>query len=114
MKKIILIGSEGTLGKFYSKNLIKFSKILVDADIKIKNNIKKGKLIKQKLDIENEEEVKIFFKKLSIKYGKFDILINNAGLTSDGIKVLKNKNYNNHCIQALYKIHKLYILSLNV
>jgi NAD(P)-dependent dehydrogenase (short-subunit alcohol dehydrogenase family) len=94
MKKIILIGSEGTLGKFYSKNLIKFSKILVVADIKIKNNIKKGKLIKKKLDIENEEEVKIFFKELSLKYGKFDILINNAGLTNDGIQALKKKNYN--------------------
>jgi NAD(P)-dependent dehydrogenase (short-subunit alcohol dehydrogenase family) len=94
MRKIILIGSEGSLGKFYSKNLIKFCKILVLADIKIRKNSKKGKVIRQKLDIENEEEVKNFFKILSLKYGKFDILINNAGLTADGIRIFKKKNYN--------------------
>ena len=94
MKKIILIGSEGSLGKFYSKNLMKLSKILVVADIKIKKNLKKGKLVKQKLNIENEENVRKFFKNLMLKYGKFDVLINNAGLTNDGIQIFKKKNYN--------------------
>ena len=93
MKKIILIGSEGALGKFYTKNLIKFNKKLVIADIKIKKDSKKGKLIKQKLNIENEEEVQNFFKKISQLYGKFDILINNAGLTNDGIQTIKKKHY---------------------
>ena len=49
MKKIILIGSEGTLGKFYTKNLIKFNKKLVIADIKIKKKFKKRKVNKTKI-----------------------------------------------------------------
>ena len=92
MKKIILIGSEGALGKYYTKNLIKFNKILVVADIKIKKNLRKGKLVKRKLNIENEEEVKSFFNEISRLYGKFDVLINNAGLTNDGIQKIKKKN----------------------
>mgnify|MGYP001347876063 FL=1 len=93
MKKIILIGSEGGLGKYYTKNLIKFNKILVVADIKIKKNLRKGKLVKRKLNIENEEEVKSFFNEISRLYGKFDVLINNAGLTNDGIQKIKKKKY---------------------
>ena len=61
MKKIILIGSEGVLGSYYAKNLVKFNKILVVADIKIQKNSRIGKLVKRKLNIENEEEVKSFF-----------------------------------------------------
>ena len=41
MKKIILIGSEGVLGKHYSKELLKISKKLVVADIKIKKTFNK-------------------------------------------------------------------------
>jgi len=93
MKKIILIGSEGALGRYYTKNLIKFNKILVVADIKIKKNLRKGKLVKRKLNIENEEEVKSFFNEISRLYGKFDVLINNAGLTNDGIQKIKKKKY---------------------
>ena len=43
MKKIILIGCKGVLGKFYVKELLKLSKILVVADIKIKNDLKNKK-----------------------------------------------------------------------
>ena len=93
MKKIILIGSEGSLGSFYSKKLIKVSKFLVVADVKLNKTIKKKNLLKQKLDIENEMDIKQFFKVLFLKYGKFDILINNAGLTNDGIQTLKKKEY---------------------
>ena len=93
MKKIILIGSEGILGKYYSKNLIRSNKQLVLADIKIKKNLKKGKLIKRKLDIENENDVKSFFQEISKVYGKFDVLINNAGLTNDGIQQVKKNQY---------------------
>ena len=91
MKKIILIGSEGVLGSYYAKNLVKFNKILVVADIKIQKNSRIGKLVKRKLNIENEEEVKSFFYEISRLYGKFDILINNAGLTNDGIQEIKKR-----------------------
>jgi len=93
MKKIILIGCKGVLGKFYVKELLKLSKILIVADIKIKNDLKNKKLIQKKLNVENEIEIKEFFKNLNLKYGKFDILINNAALTSEGIQGLIKKNY---------------------
>ena len=93
MKKIILIGCKGVLGKFYVKELLKLSKILIVADIKIKNDLKNKKLIQKKLNVENEIEIKEFFKNLNLKYGKFDILINNAALTSEGIQRLIKKNY---------------------
>ena len=93
MKKIILIGCKGILGKFYLKELYKLSKILVAADIKITKDFKNKKLIQKKLDLENEDEIKFFFKDISLKYGKFDILINNAGLTSEGIQKIKNQKY---------------------
>ncbi len=93
MKKIILIGCKGVLGKFYLKELYKSSKILVAADVKITKDLKNKKLIQKKLDLENENEIKSFFKEISLKYGKFDILINNAGLTSEGVQKIKNKKY---------------------
>ena len=59
MKKIILIGSEGVLGKHYSK-ILKFQKLVV-ADIKIKKTFnKKNRFIGKKLDIENEGEIEFF------------------------------------------------------
>jgi len=91
MKKIILIGCKGVLGKFYVKELLKLSKILIVADIKIKKDLKNKKLIQKKLNVENEIEIKEFFKNLNLKYGKFDILINNAALTSEGVQSLIKK-----------------------
>ena len=93
MKKIILIGCEGVLGKFYVKELLKVSKLLVVADVKIKNDSRNKKLIQKKLNLENETEINEFFKNLNTKYGKFDILINNAALTSEGIQSLNKKKY---------------------
>ena len=94
MKKIILIGSEGVLGKHYSKELLKISKKLVVADIKIKKTFnKKNRFIGKKLDIENEEEIEFFFKNLLKTQGKFDILINNAALTTEGVQKIVKKKY---------------------
>ncbi len=93
MKKIILIGCKGILGRFYLKELYKLSKILVVADIKITKDLKNKKLIQKRLNLENENEIKSFFKDVSIKYGKFDILINNAALTTEGIQKIKNQKY---------------------
>ena len=94
MKKIILIGSEGVLGKHYSKELLKISKKLVVADIKIKKTFnKKNRFIGKKLDIENEGEIEFFFKNLLKTQGKFDILINNAALTTEGVQKIVKKKY---------------------
>ena len=94
MKKIILIGSEGVLGKHYSKELLKISKKLVVADIKIKKTFnKKNRFIGKKLDIENERQIEFFFKNLLKTQGKFDILINNAALTTEGVQKIVKKKY---------------------
>ena len=93
MKKIILIGCSGILGKYFLKQLKKSSKVLVAADIDVKKNIKSKKFCKLKLNVENEEDVKLFFEEIFRKFNKFDVLINNAALTSEGIKkISKNKN----------------------
>jgi len=94
MKKIILIGCEGVLGKYYSKELLKTSKKLVTADIKIKERTNKNKkLICKKLNIENEEEIENFFRSLFQSFGKFDILINNAALTTEGVQKIVKRKY---------------------
>ena len=90
MKKIILIGSEGILGKYYSKNLSNKDNLLILADANIKPKKIKKNTIKIKLDIENESSIKNFFLDLKKKYGNFDVLINNAALTTEGIIKLKN------------------------
>lgn len=92
MKKIILIGCSGVLGKYFLKELKKNSYVLAAADIKIKKNFSSKKLFFSKINIENENEIENFLKIIKKKYGNFDILINNAALTSEGIqKISKNK-----------------------
>ncbi len=95
MKKIILIGCAGILGKFFASKLLKISKKLVIADIKINEKSSNKKVLKKKLDIEDEKEIEKFFKDLSAKHGKFDILINNAALTTEGIQKIIKKDYHN-------------------
>ena len=94
MKKIILIGCSGILGKYFLKQLKKNSKVLVAADIDVKKNLTTRSFYKKKLNIENEKDVKNFFQDILKKFGKFDVLINNAALTSERIKkISKTKNY---------------------
>ena len=93
MKKIILIGCSGVLGKYFLKNLKKNSDILVAADIKIKKNFSSKKLVLNKINIENENEIENFLKQIKRKYGNFDVLINNAALTSEGIQKIYKKKY---------------------
>lgn len=91
MKKIILIGCSGILGKYFLKQLKKKSKILIAADIDVKKNIKTKKFHQTKLNIEHENDIEFFFKEILNKFGKFDVLINNAALTSEGIKKISKK-----------------------
>ena len=62
MKKIILIGSEGILGKYYQK-LSSKSNILISADIAIKENNNLKNTFRYNLNLEKEQEIKDFFKK---------------------------------------------------
>ncbi len=92
-KKIILIGCSGVLGKYFLKELKKTSKFLVAADLDVKKSLKSDRFYKTKLDVEDEENVKNFFKEILKKFGKFDVLINNAALTSERAqKISKGRN----------------------
>ena len=87
-KKILLIGSEGVLGSFFAKNLSRENDMLFVADIKIKKDkIKKNK-IDFKLNLESENEIKNLFLNIKKKYGEIDVLVNNAALTTEGVKKL--------------------------
>ncbi len=94
MKKIILIGSEGVLGKFYQQKLSSKNNFLVSADIKISKKKNSKNSLNFKLNLEKENEIEKFFKNIKKKFGSFDILINNAALTTEGIKKISNKKVN--------------------
>ncbi len=94
MKKIILIGSEGILGKYYQKKLSSKSNILISADIAIKENNNLKNTFRYNLNLEKEQEIKDFFFKIKKRHGLFDILINNAALTTEGVQKIKKKKIN--------------------
>ena len=94
MKKIILIGSEGVLGKFYQKKLSTKNNLLVSADIKKSSKKNSKKSLKFNLDLEQESEIENLFIILKKKFGSFDVLINNAALTTEGTKKINNKKVN--------------------
>lgn len=76
MKIAILTGVNGQLGRSYLDTLLKEGYFAYGIDLHIDELEDKNNLQKVKLDITNEDEVKLFFK--SIK--KIDLLINNAGI----------------------------------
>ena len=91
MKKIILIGSEGILGKFYQQKLSSKNNFLVSADIKTSKKKNSKNSLKFELNLEKENEIEKLFNNIKKKFGSFDILINNAALTTEGIKKISNK-----------------------
>lgn len=91
MKKIILIGSEGVLGRHYSLKLQSTKSILALGDIKIKKQFINKKVIKKNLNLTSEKNIEQFFIDIKKKFGKFDILINNGALTTEGMNKIKPK-----------------------
>ncbi len=93
-KKIILIGSSGTLGSFFLKKFSEEKKIKLIIGADKKSKFKNNKNFKfYKLDITKTEEVSSFFSNIKKKYGIFDCLINSAGYTSEvSIKDRKDVN----------------------
>jgi len=75
-KKILITGSKGQLGSTLVKYFTKFGAKVISADIKGND-----KANFYKVDLRNEEEIKLFFSKIKKKYKYLDILINNAGKT---------------------------------
>ena len=95
MKKIILIGGKGILGKYYAKKLSLKNKVFV-ADIGLKNKKQSKNRQDNYLDILDENIVKQYFREIKRKFGEIDILINNAAFTTEmALKDfnIKNKDY---------------------
>ena len=95
MKKIILIGGKGILGKYYAKKLYLKNKVFV-ADIGLKNKKQSKNRQDNYLDILDENIVKQYFREIKRKFGEIDILINNAAFTTEmALKDfnIKNKDY---------------------
>ena len=61
MKKIILIGSEGVLGKHYSLKLKSTASFLALGDIRIKKQFVNNRIIKKNLDLKSEKNIEKFF-----------------------------------------------------
>jgi 3-oxoacyl-[acyl-carrier protein] reductase len=84
-KVVIITGASSGLGKEISKNLSSEDFYLVICarrlDLLKKNFKNKKNIFYSKVDVTNEKQIKVFIKKTISKFGKVDVLINNAGLT---------------------------------
>jgi len=91
-KKIILIsGSEGFLGESIVKRLGPISKklILVDIHKKRKKNLKLKNIDYFQCDFNSNSEIESLVKKISLKFNKIDIIVNNAAITTNNKKSKK-------------------------
>ena len=87
---VILTGSAGLLGSQYANaiSMAGANVILVDVNLDRNKSLEKNLALKYntkpmavKVDISDKEEVKKLREKIISKYGKIDILINNAAFT---------------------------------
>jgi len=78
-KIVVVTGSCGQLGKVICKSFLSSESKVIGVDLEINNKIKGVDY--EKVDITKEESVQIFFDEAIEKYGKIDILINNAGVS---------------------------------
>ena len=80
-KKIVVItGSSGQLGNAFSKLFLDQNAIVIGLDLK-KNKIKNEKFFFYKLDISNKNKVEYIIRKIVLKFGKIDVIINNASIS---------------------------------
>jgi NAD(P)-dependent dehydrogenase (short-subunit alcohol dehydrogenase family) len=93
-KNVLLIGSSGGLGRHFALGLANAGYNLAlhyyNSEEKIKElttELKKStvKFFKYKADISNENEIADLVKKANQEMGSIDILINNAGISIDGM-----------------------------
>ena len=76
MKKIVLTGANGQIGKVFSQALIKKKHFVYAIDLNIENIKPSHNFVPVDLDITNEIKVNEFFSSIQ----DVDILINNAGV----------------------------------
>src|SRR5437868_14531647 len=93
-KNILLIGSSGGLGKHFALNLAKAGFNLAlhynDKEDEVKGLLSEFdklniKYLTYKADITSEENVIRMVEKVNNDFGRIDILINNAGISLDGV-----------------------------
>ncbi len=91
-KNIIITGGARGLGKQYAVDLQNLGANVFAVDI-VKENLdelqKETGIPGEVLDVTKEKDVEDFFAKYTAKYGAPDILINNAGITADGLFLRK-------------------------
>lgn len=85
-KLIVITGGAGLIGEAFCKKIVQNGGFVILADIDIKNaqkitkfiNVKEVKSSAYKVDITNKDSIEQFIKLVNLKYGKIDVLINNA------------------------------------
>ncbi len=91
-KNVIITGGARGLGKQYAVDLQKLGANVFVVDI-VKDNIlelqRETGIPGEVLDVTKENEVEDFFNEYTAKHGPADILINNAGITADGLFIRK-------------------------
>ena len=95
-KKVLLCGSSGILGSYYSKILNQQGADLCLLDLKTTKFINLAKKLKTKhlfIDCENENSIRESVQKAAKKMKYFDCVIYNSAITSEYL--LKSKNNNN-------------------
>ena len=91
-KVVLITGGSSGLGKTYTNYFLEEGAIVISCSRR--NNFKNKfytnnhKFYYYKFDLKNIEKIKVFIRKLSKKFKKIDILINNAGIALPG-KIIK-------------------------
>ncbi len=120
-KTSIITGGAGILGSQFSRVLAENGSnvVIIDIDkkainetiVKLEKTIDKHKILGIKCDLTNESEIKLALKKIIKKYGKVDILINNAATKT---KDLKNffENFENYKLNVWNEVMSVNINSM--
>lgn len=95
-KVALITGASRGIGKAIATKFSQLGAVVVvnysgstDEALKLVESIEsnKGKALALKADVSKKEDVEIMFERIKEVYGSIDILINNAGITKDGLLV---------------------------
>ncbi len=103
-KVVVITGSSRGLGREMVINfaeagacvVINYNKSVHEASL-LRNEIisKNANCLLVAADVSSEDDVKRFYKEVMNKYGRIDVLINNAGVTDDGyVGLMKDEQWN--------------------
>ncbi len=106
-KIIVITGASGQIGRFAVKLFLNLGCLVYGLDIK-KNAIKSKNFIFKKIDISDANQTAKLFNMIFKKYGKIDILINNAAIS---YKTPLSKRINLE-IQNTFKVNLMSIINI--